>query len=114
MKNGHKLLFIIIFVFLFFLNSCDEYGGTIVISNNYSENITTTVYSEFTIMSNTIFGLVFSYKDKYGPKNITAKSSEKFNVDTNSRYGIVWKHNGNDKYKTVNVEKGQTVEVNIP
>jgi len=110
MKNIFKFVLVILTVcFTVFLNSCGECGGTIIVKNNYSEDKIVTVYSKFSV-----YGIMFSYEDKYGPKNITAGSTASFSVDSNTKYGIVWNHNTVDEYTTVEVSNGETVEVNIP
>jgi hypothetical protein len=95
--------------FICILISCGEYGGTIVVKNNYPEDKTVTVYSDVTFS-----GPIFTYKDKYGPKNIITGSTGNFSVDSNTHYGIIWSHDGVDKYEVVEVSNGATIKVNIP
>jgi len=110
MKDIFKFVFVILTVcFIAFLFSCKEHGGTIIVKNNYSEDKIVTVYSEFSAS-----GIVFSYKDKYEPQNITAGGTNSFSVESNAKYGIVWNHNKIDEFKTVEVSDGETFEVNIP
>ena len=110
MKNLSKFVFVALSLcFISFLTSCGKYGGTIIVKNNYSTDKTVTVYSNFS--SN---GTIFSYKDEYGPKTIVADSSDVFDVKSNTDYGIVWNDGGIDKYKTVEISNGDTIEVNIP
>jgi len=104
-----KLLFILGVACIVFLVSCDEYGGTIIVKNNYSEDKTVTVYSDFSPSV-----IIFTYKDIYGPKNIIAGGTANFSVKSNTHYGVVWNHNKIDNYKIVEVSKGGTVEINIP
>jgi len=92
-----------------FFTSCGEYGGTIIVNNNYSEDKIVNVYSAFSVS-----GIMFSYEDKYGPQTIITDSSGTFNVKSNTTYGIIWNHDKVDKFKTVKVSNGETVEVNIP
>jgi hypothetical protein len=109
MKNLLKFVFVALSLcFMFLLTSC-EFGGTIVVKNNYSTDKDVTVYSGFTSVS----GPLFKFENEYGPKTIFAHSSENFNVESNTTYGIVW-YDGGDKYKTVKVSNGDTVEVSIP
>ena len=109
-----KILFkifvpISILCLMVFFMSCDEYGGTIIIKNNYNEDKTVTVYSDFSVSY-----IIFSYKDAYGPIKITAGSTGNINVKTNTNYGVMWRDAGIDKYKTVKISNGETVEINIP
>ena len=110
MKTAIKVIVMtIIFCIVLYFISCSEHGGTIIITNNFSNEKTVTVYSEFSIFG----GFLFRYKDEYGPKDIASGDSVSFNVSSNSSYSIVW---GNDKYtyKTIDVAGGETVQVNIP
>jgi len=110
MKNIFKFTFVILTIcFIAFLFSCGEYGGTIIVKNNYSEDKIVTVYSEFSVSGN-----IFTYKDKYGPQNIIAGGTETFNVKSNPKYGIIWNYDEIDNFKTVELSNGETVEVNIP
>jgi hypothetical protein len=93
------------------LFSCGEMGGTIIVKNNYSEDVSVTIYSDFTKPSS--LG-IFQYKNKYGPKTITAGSTDIFNVGTNADYGIVWRVGGYDRYTTRQVANGEVVEITIP
>ena len=109
MRNILKFIFVALFLcFVSLLTSCES-GGTIVVKNNYSTDKNVTVYSDFTSVS----GPLFTFEDKYGPKTIFAHSSEIFNVKSNTTYGIIW-YDGGDKYKTIKVSSGDTVEVSIP
>jgi len=114
MKNLFKLVIIAFFsCFMAFFISCSESGGTIIIKNNYSEEKTVTVYSDFSITNLSVSSMI-SYKDKYGPNNISADSTGTIIVKNNTHYGIVW-HNGDvDAYKSVDVANGEIVEVIIP
>ena len=112
MDNLPKFVFVALSLcFISFLTSCGEYGGTIIVKNNYSTTKTVSLYSNF---YPTAIDTIFSYKDKYGPKTIVAGSSDVFDVEGNIRYGIIWSDDGVDKYKVVKVSHGDTVEVNIP
>jgi len=109
MKNLFKFVFVALFLcFMALLTSC-EYGGTIIVKNNYSTDKDVTVYSDFSLSS-----FIFTYEDMYGPKTIVAGSSDVFNVKSNTTYGIVWYVDGVSKYQTVEVSNGDTVEVRIP
>jgi len=110
MKNIFKFVFVILAIcFIASLISCGEHGGIIIVKNNYSEDKTVTVYSEFLLS-----GLSFTYKDKYGPQVIVAGGTGIFSVKDNTEYGIIWKHKGYDNHKTVEVSNGETIEVKIP
>jgi len=89
--------------------SCFEHGGTIIVTNDFSNEKTVTVYSEFSIVG----GILFSYKEKFSTKDIAPGESAEFIVSSNTEYGIVW---GNDRYsyKIIEVSGGENVQVNIP
>jgi len=114
MKNIKKLAFIAFFIcFGVLFISCSEQGGTIIIKNNYSEEKSVTIYSDFSI-SNLDTNSIISYKDKYTLDKLNPGGFDTINVKSNSHYGIVW-HNGDvDAYKTVDVSNNETVEVIIP
>jgi hypothetical protein len=101
--------------FMAFLISCVEEGGTIIVINNYLEDKSVAVYSDYRYMG---MGL-FSYTKKYGPKDISANNifndnTVKFNVSSDANYGIIWKHSANvDRVKEIYVSGGNTVEVTI-
>jgi hypothetical protein len=103
-----KLILVLILCLIFIHVSCGEFGGTIIIKNNYSEEKTVRVYSEYS------GGIVFSYKKMYGPIVIAPGNTGKLNVDTNSRYGIIWRPSNVNSEKVINVSNGETVEINIP
>jgi hypothetical protein len=109
MKNLLKFIALALCL-LPFITSCGESGGTIIVKNTYDTDEIVTVYSDFSHE----WGDVFSYNEKYGPKTIIAGSSENFDVDGNTEYGIVWEGVYEDKYRTVSVSDGNTVEVTIP
>jgi len=115
MKNMVKVFIaaIILCIVPLFI-SCGERGGKIVVNNNYSENKSVTVYSDFSIKYKVLNITEFSYKDKYGPAMITDGSCGDFNVNSNTTYGIIWRDGRVDKYKTVEVVNGETVYVDIP
>jgi len=110
MKNILKIFVAILFIGLtVFLTSCGEYGGTIIVTNNYSEDVEVAVYTKFV---SHVF--VFSYEDKYGPKNIAAGGTGSFNVKSNTEYTVFWRYGRYDSYKTIDVANGETVRVDIP
>jgi hypothetical protein len=92
------------------LLSCGEIGGTIIVTNNNSADVSVTVYSDFTKPSSLGY---FQYKNKYGPKTIAAGSTDTFNVSTNAEYGIVWRVGKYDEYTTRQVANGEVVEITI-
>ena len=94
--------------FCIFFTSC-EFGGTIVVKNNYSEDISVTAYSEF--KDN---GFLFEYRESYGPINIISHSTGSFDVNSDTKYGIVWSNGKIKDYKTVHVSNGETIYVDIP
>jgi len=111
-KNYVKILAvaaILIFSSLLFI-ACGEFGGTIIVNNNYDVSKSVTVYSDFSQS-----GFLFYYRDRYGPITIEPNSSGTFNVSSNSTYGIIWRHQTNvDRVKTVDISGGEIVEINIP
>ena len=110
----------VISAFIFFsaaiFTSCGEYGGTIIVNNNYSSEIKVTIYTEFGIISqgDAYVPTFFSYKYKYGPETIEAGNNEFFAVSRNTSYTITWSDASNFRHKTIEVANGNIVEVNIP
>jgi len=92
------LIFTVLMCAIFLFTTCNELGGTIIIKNNYTSDKTVTVYKDFSPSFS-----IFTYTEKYGPKNINTGGTVKFNVNRNAIYGIVWRDDSIDKYKSVYV-----------
>jgi len=122
MKNLLKFAFTVLAIlFSVSLFSCGkedeaivEGGGIIFVKNNYSEDKTVTVYSDFSIEHMTSLYATIKYKDRYGPQSIPADSTVAFIVNSDAHYGIVWRHDGKDSYTTVNASNNEAVDVRIP
>ena len=109
MKKAIKLIVMTtIFCIVLCFISCEEYGGTIIVTNNFSNEKTVKVYTEY---HND--GWLIRYKEIYGTKDIAPGDSASFNVGYNLSYDIVW-DNGKYTYKTIEVSGGKTVQIDIP
>jgi hypothetical protein len=78
MKIFRFLIIVCLAVFLF---SCEKYGGTIIIENDYD------IQKYVTILTDIEGGYVITYKDKYGPKIVSAEGSVSFDVESNPELG---------------------------
>jgi outer membrane lipoprotein-sorting protein len=105
------LRFLIIICLVGFLFSCNEYGGTIIVENNYD------VQKYVTVLSDVSGNFVITYKDKYGPKIVFANEVISFDVKSNTDYTIFWGDTtqlSSDNKRNVDVSNGNTVTVKIP
>jgi hypothetical protein len=110
MKNSGKFGVALVLALCFAVTSCGEKGGTLIVKNNYTDDKSVAVYSDFSLNGPTLF----NYKDQYGPKTIAKGGSVSFDVTSDAKYTIVWYANGKDWVKGVQVSGGETVEAVIP